>query len=330
MTTIITGDQGIAQYNARSPDTYDAYGATWNVQNSKNPNPTWECDCNCGDGPTQRYPIIVREGADGSVWLGGRIIGDVPQESEWKPTYCNSSAWQSKGQVHLKHLRVDRCWDGIRLAWTSPNCIVEKCWVSNCRDDVLENDQGENALIKDCLFEGFVGISSDDNSGADHTGNIVTLERNLIRLKAYPYRKYDSDPIRMTHGHVLKWDSRNPAVSLIDNVFAYETDSFQAVDRIADPLSRCVECRGNLVLWLSDDPLPDWWSIWGEGFKSLQGQAARDEWDHRVAIWKQDFPVESLLPDDEVPNLTPKIVISNVDAEVYVGTQKVWPVDGGA
>jgi hypothetical protein len=72
-------------------NTYiDASNARWKLQNSKNDNPTGRENCNRGDNTIQKYSVNLTP-QPGAIWSGGLIEGEVPQESEWKPTYCNSA-----------------------------------------------------------------------------------------------------------------------------------------------------------------------------------------------------------------------------------------------
>src|SRR5215212_5090807 len=157
MSHIITlsGDYGRTQYRVSSLDagTYiNADGATWIVDNSTS------------DGtPAQNYPFYVS--ASATVTLdGGRIWGTVNQDRDWAEVYHdpidgyngNSAAILVKTSpgVIIKDWRIDRPWDGIRPESGSNNFLIEDVWISNGRDDAIENDDMHGGTIRDVLFDG--------------------------------------------------------------------------------------------------------------------------------------------------------------------------------
>jgi hypothetical protein len=73
----------------------DARGASFIAANSRNPDPTTENDCKQGSEPVNPYPLSVTDSRN-VTFIGGIVVGRVPQTSDWLYTYCNSTS------VHIR------------------------------------------------------------------------------------------------------------------------------------------------------------------------------------------------------------------------------------
>jgi hypothetical protein len=72
----------------------------------------------------------------------------------------------------------------------SPDLTVKNSWISNVRDDTVENDDFLPLVFEDNLVDGtFQGISV--HSGGDittDTGATISLYGNVIRIRDYLYK----------------------------------------------------------------------------------------------------------------------------------------------
>jgi Ca2+-binding RTX toxin-like protein len=289
-TITLTGNYGYTPYKISSGldagSTIDASAASWIVANSRNSNPVSGYDANDGSLPINQYPFQVLGAGPGLIIKGGTINGEVPQASDWEYTYANSAAIRvdlSPGAV-IEDWRITKPWDGIRLAGTSNTTFtINDVWISNSRDDAVENDDVLGGSIKNSLFdEVFSGISLGDGD-ADGSDNTVTIEDVLLRSKSYLYKG------EMTHGSPMKMDSSSgdvtPSLRFINTVFAIEDVDHIGQGRLQKAWDKTVESRGNVFLNLSDTPLPSDYPKPGAGWTILQGEAARDYWEAARAKW---------------------------------------------
>jgi len=188
---------------------------------------TWIHDNNDGDGSSNAYPFQVYD-APGVILDGGTINGNIDLTKEWRTVYNygNSAAIRTEDtpNVVIRDWRITDTWDAIRVSWNSPNFLIEDVWVTNARDDAVENDRLQSGTIRDSLFDGvFGGLSIDPSSSSpvDGHNNTVTLDGVLMRMKSFLYEG------EMTHSSLIKTDSATdgtvtPNLRFINCVFAIE------------------------------------------------------------------------------------------------------------
>ena len=167
-TTIVElhGSQGWAPVHFKTPGgakgvAIDARRAIFEISNSRNPDPTEARTCDQGQQEVNRYPLVIEQ-QDRTAVVGGLFLSRVPQMSEWRATYCNSAAITFQGAPHgiIDGVRITGAWDAIRIGRDSPDLLVVNSWISNARDDAIENDFLQPATIRDTLIDGaFQGIS---------------------------------------------------------------------------------------------------------------------------------------------------------------------------
>lgn len=312
---VLSGSYGLTAFrpgvNAHSNGTIDATAARFVVANSRNENPTPAKDCESGTLATNPYPVNL-SGQPGATFRGGLIESRVPQASEWRPTYCNSAAiaFFESGSAAVEDVRITGAWDAIRFARNSGDFSLKSAWISNVRDDCVENDQLKSGEISDVLFDGcFQGISTDpgkDSTLSDQRNlHTVVLDRVLMRLKPYLYRKNDSDPLEPTHGHIFKSATTAPSFVVRNSVFAYEVEPFASDDRLTNILGRLKGCENNQVLWLADGPLPAFFQHFPRScFSVEQGQEARATWQAARQRWIDCHPDHLRGTEDPVADAT--------------------------
>ena len=277
----MSSDYGYQQYRVsglEAGSTINASGATW-IQ-----------DNNSRDGSSNPYPFAVY-GAPGVVLDGGTIKGNIDLSTEWRTVYDygNSAAIRTEDtpNVVIRDWRITDTWDAVRVSWNSPNFLIEDIWVTNARDDAVENDRLQTGTIRDSLFDGvFGGISIDPSSASPVDGhdNTVTLDGVLMRMKSFLYEG------EMTHSSMIKTDSATngevtPNLRFINNVFAIEDVTHHSYRSMFDAWANTVESRGNVFLNLSNTPLPSDYPKPPAGWTILEGQPARDYWESAKATW---------------------------------------------
>ncbi len=240
-----------------------------------------------GDNP---YPFQVVQ-VSGATIIGGTIIGQVDQKSDWRTVYDHGNSAgvriEDAPNAIIKDWRISNTWDAIRVSWNSQNFLIEDVWVTNARDDAVENDRLQSGTIRDSLFDGvFGGISIDPSSSSPVDGHTqtVTLDGVLMRLQPSLYLG------EMTHESFIKTDSATngtvtPHLRFINNVIAIEDPTHHSFRSMLDAWAHTVESRGNYYLNLSDTPLPSDYPMPPAGWTILQGQAARDFWEQARTDW---------------------------------------------
>lgn len=220
-TVNLTGDLGLEPQVVKGlPEgsDIDARTATFRVANSANPLPTAEVNCEIGDLPVNRYPLQIRE-SPAVTLRGGLFSGEVPLELQWKDTYCNSAGVLLRDSIDgiFEALRLRRVWDAIRITEGTNGFQLRGSWISEARDDCIENDYMNGGLIEDSLFDGcFSGLSMRAPEGEvrEAQGGPFVLRGVLMRMQAYPYK----DEVR--EGPPLKLDENLAEIEVYDSILA--------------------------------------------------------------------------------------------------------------
>jgi len=240
-----------------------------------------------GDNP---YPFRV-DRSPGAIILGGTINGEIDQTADWRTVYGygNSAGvrLEDSPNATIQDWRISNTWDAIRISWNSQNFLIEDVWVTNARDDAIENDRLLSGTIRDSLFDGvFAGLSIDPSSSSPVDGHseTVTLDGVLMRLQSSLYEG------ELTHASPIKTDSATngtvtPNLRFINTVFAIEDVNHHSYRSMFDAWANTVESSGNYFLNLSDTPLPAGYPMPPAGWTVLQGQPARDYWQTVRAEW---------------------------------------------
>ncbi len=267
---------------------------------------TWIQDNDSSDGASSPYPFRV-DNAPSATLKGGTIEGNIDQTSAWRSVYDlgNSAAIRTEDSpgVVISDWRISNTWDAIRVSWGSDDFLIEDVWVTDARDDAVENDRLLSGTIRDSLFDGvYAGLSIDPSSSSPVDGHeeTVRMEGVLLRLQTSLYKG------EMTHGSPIKTDSATngevtPNLVFIDNVFAIETVDHRSYRSMFDAWANTVESRGNFFLNLSDEPLPDDYPMPPEGWTVLQGQEARDYWENARDEWVARHDAEGTAAPESDP-----------------------------
>lgn len=280
----------------------DARRAIFTVANSRNPRPTADQDCDQGSLPVNRYPLLIEQ-QDRVAIVGGLFLSRVPQSSEWRATYCNSSAitFAETPNGIVDGVRITGAWDAIRASHGSPGLLIVNGWISNARDDAVENDYLQTLTIRDTLIDGaFQGISvkpRKDSATGDASNRMVTLSGVLLRLQEYAYKE------GRRFGALAKSDQRAPRFRVTNSVVAVDYAGGDSYPQFwATGWSKLTGSSNNLFLWLSDAPFPDFVPLPPPSFHILKGQAARDAWSRAKSNWINCHPKLARLPSDPRSN----------------------------
>jgi hypothetical protein len=301
------GPQGWTPLHLRTPGgsngiALDARRAIFEVSNSRNPNPTEALTCDQGQQEVNRYPLVIEQ-QDRTAVVGGLFLSRVPQTSEWRATYCNSAAitFQAAPDGIIDGVRITGAWDAIRIGRDSPHLLIRNSWISNARDDAIENDFLQPADIRDTLIDGaFQGISvkpPKSSSGRAANGATMSLSGVVLRLREYPYKG------EQRFGALMKSDASAPASRVVNSVIAVDYAGGRSYPGYwTTTWSKLTDSSNNLFLWLSDAPIPDVVFPPSSSFKVLRGELARQAWARAKSNWINCHPRLSRLPSDPKSN----------------------------
>lgn len=274
------GYEGMRIRDLKSGSTVDLQEATFRVVNSRNDSPRKGRTCRSGDGYVNRYPLAVENSPHVTV-LGGRFDGEVPQESDWVYTYCNSAAVRVERSVspRIEGQRIRGAWDAIRIDDDSDDFVISGVWISENRDDCVENDHLASGEITDSLMEGcFSGISVAPTFDTRKKAH-VTLDGLLIRMEDYPYK----DDVR--HALPIKIEGWNAKLDIRNSVIAMETRDLIGGKHIEKMWRSVNKCSNNLLLWISDHPIPRALKKRPRCFRIASGDKAKELWYRAKRNW---------------------------------------------
>jgi hypothetical protein len=303
-TVLLTGDLGYEAQVVRQLDAgseVDAQLALFRVANSGIRQPSDAVSCDSGNLPVNRYPLQIRE-SPGVTLHGGLFAGEVPLMSDWQSTYCNSAAaaLRSSPGAKMEYLRMRRVWDAVRMSEDSDGFVLRESWISEVRDDCIENDHLNSGVIEDMLLDGcFSGLSMRPPKGEDRspTGGAVVLNGVLARMESYIYKG------QLRHGPPFKVDEVGPLIEIHNSVIAMDDPHMVAKLRLSIGWTRIGSCSGNLLLWTADTPWPDNFAKPPACFRLVEGAEARALWHEARRNWIDCHPKISRFADDQSSTL---------------------------
>jgi hypothetical protein len=303
----LSGDHGLTPYKYdRSDDGrvigLDARSGAFTVANSKNDGPTYSYPCTSGSLPTNPYPFNVSN-HDKTLVVGGITKSRVPQSSDWEPTYCNSAAviFKEARYSTVDGVRIPGAWDAVRVSSGSSNLTLKNSWISNVRDDFLENDYLYPTTVQDTLIDGsFQGLSVKPSSSSvpDASSQVVTMSGVVMRLREYLYKG------KSYYGAPTKNEARSPRVRFRNSVVAVDYKGGSTwYPYWSTTWSKLTDSGNNVFLWLSDSPIPSSFPLPPSGsFSIVKGQAARDLWAKARTNWINCHPKVLRLSTDTQSN----------------------------
>lgn len=300
-TVLLSGDLGYDPQIVQSlPEGafVDAKSAVFHVANSGNLNPSEEFHCESGELAVNRYPLQIRNSPQVTL-QGGLFAGEVPLVADWQDTYCNSTAVglrTSPGAV-IEGIRMRRVWDALRISEDSGSYLLRGGWISEVRDDCIENDYLNAGVIEDMLLDGcFSGLSMRPPKGEDRDpdSGVVVLRDVLMRMQSYLYKG------ELREGPPFKVEETGPKIAIHDSIVVMGNVHNVSKQRLAIGWSRIGACSGNLLLWTADTPWPDDFEKPPSCFQLVEGPAARTIWQEARQNWINCHPDIMHFSDDPV------------------------------
>ncbi len=293
------GDQGYAAHILRDLPAglvVDATAATFRVASSQAPAPSKTAPCDAGPLTVNRYPLQLRD-SPRTTLRGGQFEGEVSLEADWQHAYCNSAAivLRDSPEVVLEGQRMRRVWDGVRIGEGSTGFVLRGVWLSEVRDDCIEDDFLIGGRIVDSLFDGcFSGLSLRPPNGASReaAGGPVLLRGVLMRMETYLYKG------AFKQGVPLKAGAEAPALAIHDSIIAMDGPDSVSKARLSVGWSRVSACSGNLLLWMSDEPWPKAFARPPGCFRQIEGAEARAIWEAARRNWIDCHSAVGRFPDD--------------------------------
>lgn len=300
-TVRLNGDHGYAATvvgKLAQESQVDARSALFHVANSGSAHPSSEIPCD-GDGlPVNRYPLQIRE-SPGVTLNGGRFAGEVPLFSDWENTYCNSAGVALRGSpgAKMQNIRMRRVWDALRFTEETNSFALRSSWISEVRDDCIENDYLNGGLIEDMLLDGcFSGLSMRPPKGEERTpeSGAVVLKGVLMRMQSYLYKG------QLRQGPPFKVEEVGPPIEVYDSIVAMDDLNIVSGLRLRIGWTRIGACRGNLLLWTADTPWPDDFARPPACFQLVEGATARGLWQKARQNWIDCHPGILRFDDDPI------------------------------
>ena len=298
MIYTLTGDYAYAEYwikNAESGSGYLAAGADWHI------------------AANETVPAINIYDSDNVVFDGGEIWGEISQTADWSSIYNHMATGfrvSDSANVTIRNVHIDSTWDGIRFIpdstlnvanGSSNGWLVEDVWMSNIRDDAIENDFAHTGTLRDSLLDGVFSAFGTVNDQSAH--GVLTVDDSIIIMKDYL-----KDGV-MVHGSPFKFNTdhpeNNPDLQIFNSIIAVQDPTHNGMARLKEAWANLTESSGNYYLNLSDTPFPSNYPLPPKGFIILQGQEARDFLAAEKAKWLAEHDYAA-TPTDPDPEPTPE------------------------
>jgi hypothetical protein len=121
---------------------------------------------------------------------------------------------------------------------------------------------------------------------------IVKITGSLIRLQEYPYKG------SLNLGSLAKADLRSPPLMVTNSVIAIDSRGAADWARSWTIMQPRMQGSNNLLLWLSDRPMPPGLRLPQIGFRVLKGREARMAWASAKTNWIDCHPRLARLATD--------------------------------
>lgn len=289
-------DEPLRLENLARGSKLDLNGSVFTFAISRNPHPVKGRDCEIGNRAVNRYPLGIEDSRDVRV-TGGVFRGLVSLASDWEWTYCNSAALRIEDSpgVVISGQRIDRAWDAIRIDGGTRNFTIENVWVTDTRDDCVENDELMPGTIRNSLFDGCFSGFSVAPTGRVERGARIEIDNVLLRLQEFRYKD------ERRHVMPIKMDGRTARFRITNSIFAVESRDPIGAQHAGALWSSIEDCSGNLLLWLGDGKPPREFSRLPDCFEFVGGQKARDIWNARKIEWINCYGTRNRLSSDPSP-----------------------------
>jgi fibronectin type 3 domain-containing protein len=193
----------------------------------------------------------------GGEALGSPLVKDMPRPYV-KQKYAGHAMYVEGVEGHtyvVDGVRIDQAEDGFMPL--GDGFVLRNAYISNARDDCVENDVLSGGLVEDTLFDGcYMGISVDPGGllhpGPTEDDKPVVLDRILMRLKPLPDPVAPRAPDGLEHNRIWKLAQNIPPVIVRDSVFLVEERG--AANN--QPFPADFTAENVTLVWLGDGPYP--------------------------------------------------------------------------
>jgi hypothetical protein len=307
--TMVSGDHGYKAYAAGVPAQnarFDARDATWKHQTYPE---------KVGDvytiqlGILNRRPSVdewtVTSVGNNACWAGGTVIGTNSPRVPAPP-------WGAINKVHygdalmlnsmrgvVDGFRVDNMGEDGIATFNSANFIIKDTWISHISDDCIENDALHSGIIADSLLDGcFMAISIDPGAnyeGVSKRANRLTLDGVLLKVES---GNMSDRPRYDESGVWLKTHRASPSLRIYKSILAFDDFSTRDPLLLRRAWERIIDCKGNVIAWLSDAAFPSNFPTTNSCFKIVKGKMARSLWSAAKQNWINCHPKVGRVPGD--------------------------------
>jgi fibronectin type 3 domain-containing protein len=193
----------------------------------------------------------------GGTARGSRLVKDMPRPYV-KQKYAGHALYVEGVEGHeyvADGVRIDEAEDGFMPL--GDGFVLRNAYLSNIRDDCVENDVLSGGLITDSLFDGcYMGLSVDpggllhpDPAEEDEP---VVLDRVLMRLKPLPDPVVPLAPDGLAHNRLWKLAQNIPPIIVRDSVLLVEE---RGIAR-NQPFPQDFTAENVTLVWLGEGPYP--------------------------------------------------------------------------
>lgn len=224
-------------------------------------------------------------GQMGACISGGEITGTYPLTTTWS-TMHDIYGFMIRGAPFftVEGLRIHNQGDGVYIgSENNEGFTVRGAYMTQIRDDAVQNDQGKPGTVEDCLIDGaYVGFS-DQKYAVAPANAVWNIHNNLVRLQVYE-QTYVSG--KAGHGWFYKTDLDTIKMSLHGNIFFAEAPSIHGGHKlIPEKVVSCKKSDGspdNVIVWGGSGSYPRPEEL-ATGCFTLTTD--RSVWDAAVAAW---------------------------------------------
>jgi hypothetical protein len=303
-TLLLTGDFGYEPKVLKElPEgsIVDGRSGLFRVANSGTLVPSAETPCDRVELAVNHYPLQIRD-SPAVTLLGGLFSGQVPLTSDWESTYCNSAGVllrNSQGAT-VDGIRMRQVWDAVRIAESSSGFHLRGSWISEVRDDCIENDYLNGGLVEDTLLDGcFSGLSMRPPEGEERgpEGGPFVLRDVLMRMQGYPYKG------EVQEGPPFKADEDLAEIEVYDSILVMGNRDTISQLRLKIGWTRIGNCSGNLLLWTAETPWPKKFARPPDCFRIVEGAEAQAILERARKNWIDCHPMIQRFEDDPVSDV---------------------------
>ena len=240
------------------------------------------------------YPVVLK-GGDKWCWSGARIVGLWSDTTPWTTLHGTEGIEIQDGgdSILVERLYIEDY--GHAISWhTNPHWTLRHSHFKHIRDDCVENDWMQSALVDDVLFEGcYDGFSARPDADnlygvVNGHGNVWTIQNSLVWME--PMIGVYAGPSPST-SNIFKWDDSqydsSPDLVLRNNIFRVDVKPGDGNACLVPKANtnHLIESSGNIIVWTGGGsypclPIPS-------GFTLTTDVTV---WTNAVAAWKAAHP----------------------------------------